>query len=980
MRETMRRPSDVICLILCIALCITFPQSPVLGEKCEKITLFYRFNLPSIVAILEEGKTFSRVNLEGLPKISFPGKPRLPVKPLRILLPYATAIKKIHVESSQCRKLHLTYPIEIGGQTFCLSKGFSVRQNFSCEVQGIYPNTTYSKIGIQYWRGYSILHINLYPVQYIGYNKTILFHQSFKVVIELKKSKPSPLYRGDGKDKIAHMVENPDVLSTYPPKNFSSVYDYVLITTENLINTSGEYTFIDLLNHRREQGLSCTYKTVEAIGKEFDGIDLQEKIRNFIRYAYMEWGTTWILLGGDVEKVPVRYLVDVDGEQEDEKVLASDIYYQCLDGSYNYDGDDLWGEKFDGVGGGLIDLYAEVYLGRAPVDDAEDVSAFVEKILVYESSKWGEDTYLSKVLALGEILWDGPGGLGSGYVERCIDHCEDYNQDTYGIPSSRYTIIRLYEEEMSWNRSHVMNEINRGVGIINHVGHGNTISAMKLSTHDILLLDNDGGYPLLYSQACHAGQFDRVDECFAERWVNAPKSGGVAAIMNTGYGYGSTTDYDGADNRLAREFFDALFSPYERISRVGEANQDSKEDNYWRINEPNMYHACYSTTLFGDPYMEIKGAEDTSAAFSWKPTYPVVGEPINFIDESKGIIAYWEWDFGDGTTSYTRNPTHIFFSEGSYKVTLTVVDIYGFSSTTTRKVQVRINWPPFAIAEPSYYYGTNLTVAFRGNKSWDPDGTIVQYMWNFDDGTLSTKVNPIHRFPSAGVYNVRFTVTDNDGCTNTTFCKIIIEDQSPPTPPSLLSNLTVLPVGVSYAFKAVSIDPENDLIQYGWDWGDESSIEWSDWFTSGEVCTFNHSWSSPGEYSIRVKARDSHQAESEWSVPLKIRVIDMECPTVKFKKPFRAVYIFNRKFIPFPITVVIGDISIEVTATDNGGIDRVIFYVDDKPVAEDLAEPYTWAWRKSTYFPLFGRHHLKVNAFDNAGNVAGEEIIVWRIF
>ena len=99
---------------------------------------------------------------------------------------------------------------------------------------------------------------------------------------------------------------------------------------------------------------------------------------------------------------------------------------------------------------------------------------------------------------------------------------------------------------------------------------------MHFSPEDIFNLTNSF-YGFWYSQGCHPGQFQAADECISEAWTVAP-NGGFAAIMNTGYGYGSGDNYDGPDNRFAREFWDALNNSQEKISRIGEANQDSKED------------------------------------------------------------------------------------------------------------------------------------------------------------------------------------------------------------------------------------------------------------------------------------------------------------------------------------------------------------------------------------------------------------------
>jgi hypothetical protein len=599
----------------------------------NKITLFYSFNKPDFYKVEFNEESFTRVELDGLPYYGVNGKPRIPVKPLKILLPQTKKPTKINVEILSDP---ITYKmnewkneIELGTQSFRLDQDpqeNNQKIETSVNTNRLYPEKLYNNLGIQYFRGYGILNINLHPIRYDELANTILFYNELKLTIETENDTYySPLFRGISEDKkeIIQIVDNPEMVNNYQNLNNHAQnllnYDYVIITTKEFKNTQRfktnpiinnfeyTYTFQDLIEQRKSQGLRCTYKTIEDINNEYDGIDTQEKIRNFIIDAYLNWGTTWILLGGDVEKVPIRFLHDIDGA---DVKISSDIYYQCLDGNYNYDGDNNWGEKFDGIDGDRIDLYAEIYIGRAPVDDKNDISAFVEKTLTYENSEWDNDEYIKKHLSVGEKVWNGLGGDGAGYVERCIDYCNDYYQSTYGIPSDQYSITPLYERDMNWNYTDILNEINSGVNIINHVGHGAPNGAMKLSTYDIqMILNNTNKYGLFYSQSCHSGQLEEVDECVAEAWVNAEKAGGFAAIMNTGLGYGDTFGYDGPDNRYAREFFDAIFSHKEDISRIGKANQDSKEDNYFRIDEENMYHVYYDTLLFGDPYVKIKKNE-----------------------------------------------------------------------------------------------------------------------------------------------------------------------------------------------------------------------------------------------------------------------------------------------------------------------------------------------------------------------------------
>jgi len=73
-------------------------------------------------------------------------------------------------------------------------------------------------------------------------------------------------------------------------------------------------------------------------------------------------------------------------------------------------------------------------------------------------------------------------------------------------------------------------------------------------------------------------------------------------------------------------------------------------------------------------------------------------------------------------------------------------------------------WSPL---EPIY----NQLATFNASKSYDINGTIVSYTWNFGDGNITTRYNPIiiHTFASPGDYNVTLTVKDNDDLTNSTW-------------------------------------------------------------------------------------------------------------------------------------------------------------------------------------------------------------------
>ncbi|MFX0125639.1 MAG: FG-GAP repeat domain-containing protein, partial [Candidatus Hodarchaeota archaeon] len=72
-------------------------------------------------------------------------------------------------------------------------------------------------------------------------------------------------------------------------------------------------------------------------------------------------------------------------------------------------------------------------------------------------------------------------------------------------------------------------------------------------------------------------------------------------------------------------------------------------------------------------------------------------------------------------------------------------------------------------------------------------------------------------------------------------------------------------VGVSNKYLTVSMDLDNDKLYYWFDWGDNTNSGWIGPYNSGQWVEASHAWSSQGTYQIKVKAKDTHGAESDWS-------------------------------------------------------------------------------------------------------------------
>ena len=110
----------------------------------------------------------------------------------------------------------------------------------------------------------------------------------------------------------------------------------------------------------------------------------------------------------------------------------------------------------------------------------------------------------------------------------------------------------------------------------------------------------------------------------------------------------------------------------------------------------------------------------------------------------------------------------------------------------------------------------------------------------------------------------------------------IITLNDPPDKPSTPLGTTSGKTGIVYDYTSSTIDPDGDKLIYGWDWeGDMIVDEWTDLHDSGEIVEMSHSWDIQGTYEIRVKAKDVHGLESEWSNPLPITM-----PKIKAINPF----------------------------------------------------------------------------------------------
>jgi PKD repeat protein len=144
--------------------------------------------------------------------------------------------------------------------------------------------------------------------------------------------------------------------------------------------------------------------------------------------------------------------------------------------------------------------------------------------------------------------------------------------------------------------------------------------------------------------------------------------------------------------------------------------------------------------------------------------FPNQNEVINFsaLDsyDDDGVIVSYFWDFGDGSTSTKPEGVHSYKEFGVFGVTLIVTD-NGDAKAIANKT-VKVNALPIAkLSVDLPVAKVYQSILFTGSGSYDPDGGISKYMWDFGDSSVSTSTDPRHTYNEVGTFSVTLTVYDD---------------------------------------------------------------------------------------------------------------------------------------------------------------------------------------------------------------------------
>ena len=487
------------------------------------------------------------------------------------------------------------------------------------------------------------------------------------VSIAYEQESPRPVLRGAPKIASSLAVNEEDSVwysSLEQPAQAS--YDYLIVTRSIFASSQAMSDLVSLLQSR---GHSVLVKTLEEIETSYSGSDAAEKIRNAIKDAAFNEGVKWVLLVGDIDssspevvdqdwEIPTRYVYNPDDYYGDGDYTPTDAYYAGLDGTWDSDGDGIYGESPNYSTEDEVDWLADVYVGRLPVQTVDELAAIVGKLQSFS---------LNQIfLGLGAVSnyanedWDGDGQ-------------PDYPDDTFGsevkdaiagyLPAD-VSVARLYEEYGNLTHADVLQALaNLQPGYVNFDGHGSEDAVWRYYGVDedgsglyesdelyweALLTTSDppsiSGSPFIfYASACLSGSLDWTYDSLSEALLKDPDGGAVASVAATRvvWYYIGDWNLEGLTGKLDILFWKNAFSGL----TVGEAVYKAKADYVlegWDMTQEYQRKTVLAYNLVGDPSLPVSTTRtqtelsvdlpdsiDLGEEFTLRATLTANGQPVS---------------------------------------------------------------------------------------------------------------------------------------------------------------------------------------------------------------------------------------------------------------------------------------------------------------------------------------------------------------
>jgi len=390
--------------------------------------------------------------------------------------------------------------------------------------------------------------------------------------------------------------------------------EYLIVTTSDL-----EASFLPLAHWKTSIGIPTSVVKIDDILPSYEGRDDAESLFMFVTEMSQSNDLRYLLLGGDAEEVPVRYLqASASGFGLDDRYL-SDLYYASPGTDWDANGNDIFGEPEDILAIGEANLTFPLIVGRIPASTPEEASTAVNRTISYERSpppgNWTHRAILtSSLMERPNILDDPLTPEDEGFEPRAdngylaIERLRSYLPYTMQLREAhdydRYWGLNYTQENDTLALGTVPALITEGASVFTFAGqsfydadvwdpptayslaqwfdpfgtaNGSLGFQDALSSQDIDDLDNGGMLPFAYISSCDSANFSDPTDSDLSDSVLAPNGGFIGMIGSTGISWrGEYSEEEGGFGNwyLLPEFWKRYFStdmPGESLYRTKEA-------------------------------------------------------------------------------------------------------------------------------------------------------------------------------------------------------------------------------------------------------------------------------------------------------------------------------------------------------------------------------------------------------------------------
>ncbi len=404
-----------------------------------------------------------------------------------------------------------------------------------------------------------------------------------------------------------------DVPNITPSVSTQSIYgiplgnQYVIITSPSFAESFGEF-----IEFKNILGISTALALTDSIYAKYSGVDKAEKIRNYLK-DFRQSGGIYVMLGGDDEIIPPRYMLYYNANvppSDKQDLMPSDLYYSELDGTYDLDGDGIWGEPTHDS----PELDTDLKVGRIPVKTPSAAKRFISKLIAFYTSPGdGNYDYLMKALFFtADEMRDYPANGQHNAIAEVYP--EQFLIDTFTTVEFPSGADPSPSNATGYQS---IQKISEGFGIVNIITHGRAdgfvvrsanyggspsslvITSASVSTHgstDDLIKNNHTS--LYYSLACNGGGYDldsingiSSDFSLVERLISIDSAGAIGMVANSRWGW-VYSSYLLQKSFMKHLFTDAYGSPVDAMHLS------------W-FDYPYFRDLIYGQNYFGDPSMKI---------------------------------------------------------------------------------------------------------------------------------------------------------------------------------------------------------------------------------------------------------------------------------------------------------------------------------------------------------------------------------------